>query len=55
MFLDFVHRLMISKNTFRKLDLFPFSGKIMAVANLLGPLFTGPVIEANKTAELYRK
>jgi hypothetical protein len=39
MFLDFVHRLMFIKNTtFRKLDLFPSSGKIMAAPTLLGPL-----------------
>jgi hypothetical protein len=32
MFLDFVHRLMFLKNTtFRELDLFPSSGKIMAI------------------------
>jgi hypothetical protein len=39
LFLDFFHRLMFLKNiTFRKLDLFPSSGKIMVVRTLLGPL-----------------
>jgi hypothetical protein len=38
MFLDFVHCLIFLKTTFQKLDLFPPSGKIMAVPSVLGPL-----------------
>jgi hypothetical protein len=39
MLLDFVHRLLfLKKTTFRKLNLFPSSGKLMAAPTLLGPL-----------------
>jgi hypothetical protein len=41
MFLDFIYHLMFLKNTtFRKLDLFPSSGKIMGATTLLDPLET---------------
>jgi hypothetical protein len=37
MFLDFVHCVMFVKNAvFRKLDLFPSSGKMMGTPTLLG-------------------
>jgi hypothetical protein len=38
MFLDFVHRPVFSKTAFRKLDLFPSSGKKNVAPTLLGPL-----------------
>jgi hypothetical protein len=39
MVLCFVNRLILLKNTtFRKLDVFPSSGKILAAYNLWGPL-----------------
>jgi hypothetical protein len=39
MFLDFVHRLIFLRNAvFRKVDLFPSSGKMMGAPTLFGPL-----------------
>jgi hypothetical protein len=46
MFLDFVHRIIFHKNTFRKMNLFPSSGKIMSESQSLvqGPNRVGTAI-----------